>query len=94
MFEPEYQNIDCPQCLLGKIYFDREMGYYCMLCGQQFSVVDIDVLFEKIVFTTRPAQKSGKGPKKSTVEIKELPPRRAKVEHISHDAVKRKKPDR
>jgi hypothetical protein len=94
MFEPECQNIDCPQCLLGKIYFDRQMGYYCMLCGQQFSVVDIDVLFEKFVLTTRPLQKSDKSQKKSAMEIKELPPRRARVGHISHDTIKRKKLDR
>ena len=94
MFEPECQNIDCPQCLLGKIYFDRQMGYYCMLCGHGFGAFDIEALIEKIVLTAPPAQKSGKGPKKSTVEIRELPPSRAEVEHISHDAIKRKKPDR
>ena len=94
MFEPECQNIDCPQCLLGKIYFDREMGYYCMLCGHEFSAVDMEVLIEKIALTSRSAQKSGSSHKKPVVEIKELPPRKAKVEHISRDVIKSKKLDR
>ena len=36
MFEPEYQGLICLTCGSRKVYFDREMGYYCMLCGQQF----------------------------------------------------------
>jgi len=94
MFEPECQNIDCPQCFLGKIYIDREMGYYCMLCGHEFSAVDIEVLIEKIALTSRSAKKSGSSHKKPVVEIKELPPRKVKVEHISRNIIKSKKPDR
>jgi len=93
MFEPECQNIDCPQCLLGKIYFDREMGFYCMLCGHEFSSVDMEVLIEKIALTSRSEQKSVSSHKKPVVEIKELPPRKAKVEHISRDVSKSKKLD-
>lgn len=94
MFEPECHNIDCPQCLLGKIYFDREIGYYCMYCGHQFSTVDMEVLIEKIALMSHSVQKSGSSYKKPVVEIKELPPRKAKVEHISRDVIKSKKPDR
>jgi len=94
MFEPECQNIDCTQCLLGKIYFDREMGYYCMLCGREFSTVDMEVLIEKIALTAHPAQKSERSRKKPAAEIRELPTRKAKVEHISHDVIKSKKLDR
>jgi hypothetical protein len=94
MFEPVCQNIDCPQCLLGKIYFDREIGFYCMLCGYEFSAVDIEVLIEKIALTSRPVRKSGIDHKEPVVEIKELPPRKAKTEHISHEAIKSKKSDR
>ncbi|HUT47319.1 MAG TPA: hypothetical protein VMX36_13630 [Sedimentisphaerales bacterium] len=93
MFDPECQNIECPQCLLGKIYFDREIGYYCMYCGHQFSAVDMEVLIEKIALTSLSAQKSGGSHRKPVVEIKELPPRKAKVEHISSDVIKSKKPD-
>lgn len=93
MFDPECQNIECPQCLLGKIYFDREIGYYCMYCGDQFSTVDMEVLIEKIALLPLSAQESGGSHKKPVVEIKELPPRKAKVKHISRDAIKGNKPD-
>jgi len=93
MFEPECQNIDCPQCLLGKIYFDREMGYYCMLCGHEFSVVDMEMLFEKIALTSRSAQKSESSRKKPAAEIRELPARKAKAKHVSRDVIERKKPE-
>jgi hypothetical protein len=92
MFEPECQNLDCPQCLVGKIYFDRQIGYYCMLCGQEFSTIDIEVLIEKTALTSRPAQKSGKGRKKSTVEIRDLPARKAKAKHVSRNVIRRNKP--
>ena len=94
MFDPEYQNIECSQCLLGKIYFDREIGYYCMYCGHQFSAVDMEILIEKIALKSRSAQKSGSSHKKPVIEIKELPPRKIKVGHISRDVIKSKKPDR
>ncbi len=94
MFDPECQNIECPQCFFGKIYFDREIGYYCMHCGNQFSTVDMEVVIEKIALSSCSVQKSGSSHKKPFVEIKELPPRKAKVEHICHDVIKSKKPDR
>jgi len=93
MFEPECQNIDCPQCILGKIYFDREAGYYCMLCGREFSVMDMEVLIEKIALTSRPAQKSEISRKKPAAEIRELPARKAKAKQISRDVIERKKPE-
>ena len=79
MFDPECQNIECPQCFLGKIYFEREIGYYCMYCGHQFSTVEIEVLIDKIALKSRLAQKQGSGREKPVVEIKELPPLKAKV---------------
>ena len=93
MFEPECQNIDCPQCLLGKIYFDREMGYYCMLCGHVFSVVDMEVLIEKIALISRPAQKSEISRKKPAAEIRELPAHKAKSKHIRRDVIEPKTPE-
>ena len=94
MFDPECQNIECPQCHLGKVYFDREIGYYCMYCGGQFNPVDMEILIEKNALTSRSLQKSGDNLKKPALEIKELPPRKAKVVHISRDAIESKKPDR
>ena len=93
MFDPECQNIDCPQCFLGKIYFDREMGSYCMLCGHEFSTVDMEVLIEKIALTSRPAQKSESVRKTPTVEIRELPARNSKAKHIRRDVIGRKTPE-
>lgn len=92
MFEPECQNIDCPQCLLGKIYFDRGMGFYCMLCGYGFSTTDIEVLIEKKTLTSGPAQKSQSTRKKSTVVIRELTAAKAKAKRISRDVIKPGKP--
>ncbi|MHC4203628.1 MAG: hypothetical protein ACYSTT_03190 [Planctomycetota bacterium] len=94
MFDPECQNIECPQCFLGKIYFDREIGYYCMYCGDQFDAADMEILIEKNALTSRFLQKSDDNLKKPALEIKELPPRKVKVVHISRDAVKSEKPDR
>lgn len=37
MFEPEHVNVTCPKCHRPEMYFDRETGFYCMFCGQQFS---------------------------------------------------------
>jgi hypothetical protein len=93
MFEPECQNIDCPQCLLGKIYFDREMGYYCMLCGHEFSTVEMEVLIGKVALTSRPAQKSERSRKKPAAEIRELPAHKAKAKHIRRDVIERKMPE-
>ena len=94
MFDPECQNIECPQCLLGKIYFDREIGYYCMYCGDQFGTADMEILIEKNALTSHFAQKSDNSRQKPAIEIRELPPHKAKVVHISRDVIKSEKPDR
>jgi hypothetical protein len=91
MFEPECQNIDCPQCLVGKIYFDREMGYYCMICGHVFSTTDIEVLIEKVTLTSGPAEKSEFSRKKPIVQIRELPAGKAKANRISRDIIEPEK---
>ena len=49
MFEPEDQHITCPQCRNREVYFDREIGYYCMFCGRQISIEEIKVLIEQEV---------------------------------------------
>jgi len=95
MFEPECQNIECPHCFFGKIYFDSEIGYYCMYCGHQFNqfnTVDMEVIIEQIAIMSRSEQKSDSSYKKPVIEIRELPPRKTKVKHISHDVIKSKKP--
>jgi hypothetical protein len=94
MFDPECQNIECPQCFLGKIYFDGEIGYYCMYCGEQFSAVDMEILIEKNAVTSDFARKPDLSRKKPAVQIRELPPRKAKKVHISDNVSKSEKPDR
>ena len=88
MFEPECQNIECPQCFFGKIYFDSEIGYYCMYCGDQLSPEDMEILMGKNALSSFSEQKLGGGHKKPFIEIKELPPRRAKKMHISRNVIK------
>ena len=46
MFEPEHQDMTCPKCHHRKVYFDREIGYYCMFCGHEVSTEGVDVLIE------------------------------------------------
>ncbi len=92
VFDPDYQEIDCPKCLKRRIYFDREIGFYCMSCGCQFSTQEIAVLIEKAELTSPSISHSGKSGKKHVAEISELPPRKAKkAERVSHDVNKRKK---
>lgn len=93
MFEPECQNIDCPQCLLGKIYFDRDIGYYCMLCGHEFGAVEMEGLIEKKAATSSPAQKSERARKKRTLEIKEVPVGKAEAGHVNADLAQHSKPE-
>jgi len=93
MFEPECQNIDCPECLRGKVYFDREIGYYCMLCGHEFSTDDMELLVEKIALTSRSLRRPDQSRKMPVVEIKELPPRKEKARHVKRDVIGRKKPE-
>lgn len=93
MFEPECQNIDCPECLSGKVYFDREIGYYCMLCGHEFSTDDVEMLIEKIALTSRSMQRPDQSRKTPVVEIKELPPHKGKPKHVKRDVIGHKNPE-
>jgi DNA-directed RNA polymerase subunit RPC12/RpoP len=46
MFEPSNQDLDCPECGRREVYFDREIGFYCMFCGRQFSSDEAELLVE------------------------------------------------
>lgn len=87
MFDPEHQNIDCPDCLRQRVYFDREIGYYCMFCGHKLSVEEALLLMERMIPTFEPTHDSDEAAKTPIVEIKEHRTRRSKTEHISqsHD---------
>jgi ribosome-binding protein aMBF1 (putative translation factor) len=93
VFDPDYQEIDCPKCLQRRIYFDREIGFYCMSCGRRFSAQEIAVLIEKAELAS-PSRHSGKSGEKYTAKIDELPPRKTKkTQRVSHDTAERKKPE-
>ena len=95
VFDPDYQEIDCPKCLQRRIYFDREIGFYCMSCGGQFSTQEIAVLIEKAELTSPSIRHSGKSDKKHVAEISELPAHKSKeTERVSQDASEHKKPER
>ena len=87
--------MDCPKCLRQKVYFDREIGYYCMFCGHELSVEKALLLMEKMVPTFEPTHYSGKAAGTPIVEIKEHRTRRSKTEHISesHDTQEHMKPE-
>ncbi len=83
MFDPTYKDIDCPKCLRRKVYFDRKIGYYCMLCGYELSVEEALFLIEKMTSTSKPSCDPCKGARTPIVEIKEQRVRREQTDHIS-----------
>lgn len=46
MLDPIYQDMTCPKCRKREVYLDRGIGFYCMLCGQQFSAEQILLLIK------------------------------------------------
>ena len=95
MFDPEHKNIDCPECLRQKVYFDRKIGYYCMFCGYELSAEEALFLIEKMTSTSKPVPDSGKGARMPIVEIKQQRGRPAKRDHITpgNDKTQNKKPE-
>jgi len=87
VFDPDYQEIDCPKCLQRRIYFDRGIGFYCMSCGCQYSAQEIAVLIEKADLASPTIHHSDESRKKHVAEISDLPARKSKkTEHVSQDA--------
>ena len=78
VFDPEYQNLDCPKCHLRRIYLDKDIGYYCMSCGHTLSVDDIVLLIEKSQKTSQPIPTSEESETIPPMEIKEMPSPKAK----------------
>ena len=94
VFDPEYINLDCPRCHLRRIYFDRDIGYYCMSCGHQFSSENIVMLIEKAERMSQPIP----APDSNVIrppEIKELPAAKAKkTKRAKRNAIERDKSER
>jgi len=86
MFEPEYQaDIDCPQCLRRQVYFDREIGFYCMSCGHEFAPEEALMLIQKTTLTSPLTHTSGKGegkPLRLTIVEHRLPISKSKRNNI------------
>jgi hypothetical protein len=78
VLDPEYKNLDCPQCHLRRIYFDRDIGYYCMSCGREIRYDEIVMLIEKAHKKIKAISTSGKSEIPFPVEIKTLPSTKAR----------------
>ena len=89
MFDPEYQDIDCPSCLRRRVYADREIGFYCMSCGHLLSADEALMLIGQSVLPSRTMPKPGMGPRKLIVEIREMRPARRtpREEHARHETM-------
>ena len=44
MFDPEHLGIRCTICGQGDLYHDREIGCYCIRCGQRFTSENMNLL--------------------------------------------------
>jgi len=91
MFDPDYQDLDCPKCLRRRVYVDREIGFYCMSCGHLLPADEALILIGKSVLRPPPMLKSGTGQRKLMVEIREMQPARrtAGKEHVRHETIER-----
>ena len=86
MFEPEHVDTDCPKCSRRKIYFDREIGYYCMYCGHELNEDEIIILTEQLAQAAQPQPAApDKSPKQPVTEIKEIPTRKKKKPDHVHN---------
>jgi len=83
VFDPEHKDIDCPKCLQRRVYFDREIGFYCMSCGYEISDEEALFLIEKVTSTCKPAPDSGKAARLPIVEVKKPRRRSEQPDHIS-----------
>ena len=83
VFDPDYQEIDCPKCLQKRIYFDCEIGFYCMSCGYEISDEEALFLIEKVTSASKSAPDSGRTARLPIVEVKKKRGRSSQPDHIS-----------
>lgn len=69
MFDPEHKDIDCPKCLRRRVYFDREIGCYCMFCGHVLSVEETLLQMKKRAATPTT---TGGSDKKTSIPIVDI----------------------
>ncbi len=82
MFDPEHKDIDCPKCLQARVYFDREIGCYCMFCGHVLSVDETLLQMEKRAATAPPSRGSDKNGMTPIIEIKASRSRSKKTDQV------------
>ena len=94
MFEPEYQNMDCPKCLQRRVYSDRAIGFYCMSCGHELTSDEVVTLIQKTTLTWQLTPTASRSQGTPVAEIRELPVRRAReADRVTHRAAGHKEPD-
>lgn len=82
MFDPEHKDIDCPKCLRQRVYFDREIGWYCMFCGHVLTTEETLLQLDKRAAASLRKSSSDKKPTLPIVEIKSRRSRKAKTDHV------------
>jgi len=82
MFEPEYLNLACPSCHHPEVYFDREVGIYCMFCGRRFGTEETQRLCAREILRAR--QRSGRSVTDWQAVAQSDWRRRAIWSHLSH----------
>jgi len=80
MFEPEYLDLTCPECHRREVYFDRDAGFYCILCGRQFGIEDIQLLVRTEILPFPGCSGSSQS---QTLEGR-IPHRRSVWTHLGH----------
>lgn len=69
------------------MYFDREIGFYCMSCGYKFTVEEALTLIQKATLTSQLTHKSGKSKVKLfglTITDRQLPKGSSKSANPKH----------
>ena len=91
MFDPDYQDLDCPKCLRRRVYADRETGFYCMSCGHLLTAGEALMLIGKSVLRPASVPNPRSGDRSLAMEIREMPParRRAARDHIRNGTSER-----
>jgi len=90
LFDPEHRDIDCPKCLRQKVYFDREIGCYCMFCGHLLSAEEVLVQTDRLSAGTPPTLCSDKKEKAPIIAIKESRSAETRGRHVEQKSEKHK----
>jgi hypothetical protein len=90
LFDPEYKDIDCPNCHQQRVYFDREIGYYCMFCGHLLSNQEIHVQMAKRAAGIKQVPRSEQKKEIPILEIKIPDTEKARTDSVEQNSSKHK----